>query len=60
MEAADMEEGAKNIMEEMMEVEEMIGVNGMDVKADSLQEMEAMVDMKKEEEGRFRSVGFFS
>ena len=60
MEAADMEEGAKNIMEEMMEVEEMIGVNGMDVKADRLQEMEAMVDMKKEEEGRFRSVGFFS
>ena len=32
----------------------------MDVKADRLQEMEAMVDMKKEEEGRFRSVGFFS
>ena len=60
MEAADTEEGAKNIMEEMMEVEEMIGVNGMDVKADRLQEMEAMVDMKKEEEGRFRSVGPFS
>ena len=32
----------------------------MDVKADRLQEMEAMVDMKKEEEGRFRSVGPFS
>ena len=36
------------------------GVNGMDVKADRWQKMEAMVDMKKEEEGRFRSVGFFS
>ena len=32
----------------------------MDVKADRLQEMEAMVDMKKEEEGRFRLVGPFS
>lgn len=60
MEAADTEEGEKNIMEEMMEVEEMIGVNGMDVKADRLQEMEVMVDMKKEEEGRFRLVGPFS
>ena len=33
-----------------MEVEEMIGVNRMEV----------MVDMKKEEEGRFRLVGPFS
>ena len=32
----------------------------MDVKADRLQEMEVMVDTKKEEEGRFRSVGPFS
>ena len=50
----------KNIMKEMMEVEEMIRVNGVDVKADRLQEMEVMVDMKKEEEGRFRLVGPFS